>query len=130
MSAGRPDPNPRRGPRISQELFARAEAIRARSKTLESVPGSGYHDDDEDHKGRLFTSQNRPDESRPGKKLPRASEHPVPFYGERTVEVVDPDAEKARAALDAYYEGKKTGDAALFSYTGTERNLLTLIPRA
>jgi hypothetical protein len=107
---------------VSQELLQRADAIRARNKVLESVPGSGYHDNDKDHLGRFCAPQR--------KGLPLISNHIVPFYGERDVQFVGFDAERAMAALETWYDKHKTTDAAVFaSYTGTDRKLLTVIPK-
>jgi hypothetical protein len=105
---------------VSQELLRRANAIRDRNRVLESVPGSGYHDNDKDHLGRFCAPQRR--------GLPRISDHIVPFYGERDVHFVGPDADRAMAALQKWLESHKTTDAAVFSsYTGTDRKLLTFI---
>ncbi len=105
---------------MSEELLRRANAIRARNKVLESVPGSGYHDNDKDHLGRFCAPQRR--------GLPLTSDHLVPFYSEREVHFVGPDAERAMAALQTWYDAHKTTDAAVFSsYTGTDRKLLTVI---
>ncbi len=107
---------------MSQELLQRANAIRARNKVLESVPGSGYHDNDKDHLGRVCAPQLR--------GLPLISDHIVPFYGTREVHFVGPDAERAMAAFRTWYDRHKTTDAAVFSsYTGTDRKLLTVIPK-
>jgi hypothetical protein len=107
---------------VSQDLLKRAEAIKARNKVLESVPGSGYHDNDKDHLGRFCAPQRN--------GLPRISEHIVPFYGERDVHFVGPDAERAITALQTWYDARKTTDAAVFSsYTGTDRKLLVIIPK-
>lgn len=107
---------------MSQELLQRADAIRARNKVLESVPGSGYHENDKDHLGRLCAPHRR--------GLQRISDHVVPFYGERDIHFVGSDAGRVLAALQAWYDGHKTTDAATFSsYTGTDRKLLTIIPK-
>lgn len=107
---------------MTSELLDRADAIRARNKVLESVPGSGYHENDKDHLGRYCAPHRR--------GLPRISDHVVAFYGERTVEFVGPDAERTYAAIRAWHDEHKTIDAAIFaSYTGTDRTLLAAIPK-
>ncbi len=117
---------------MSQPLVARAAAIKARNKTLESVPGSGFHDDDKDHRGQPRCPQKRRDPHDPeGRRtLPRASDHLVPFYDERHVHFVGADAVRAKEALDAYHAAHATAEPAVFSgYTGTQRKLLTIIPK-
>jgi hypothetical protein len=118
---------------MSRELLIRAEAIKARNQVLESVPGSGYHDNDRDHRSLLRAPHRRhlPGGQRPGTEpLARISDHLVPFYSERSIEFAGPCAERAFAALQSWYEAHRTSDAAAFSsYTGTDRKLLIEIPK-
>jgi hypothetical protein len=116
-------------------LAERAEAIKARNRLLESVPGSGYHPTDTDFRGQLRAPQCRhlPNGQEPGSHpVPPISEHIVPFYDfdNHAVYFAGECAERAYAALQSYYEKWRTIDMAQFMmYTGTRRKLLALIPK-
>jgi hypothetical protein len=103
-------------------LFERAEAIRARYKVLESVPGSGFHDADLDHRGQPIAPQKR--------GLPAHSGHLVMFDDEYEFVFAGADALMAKAELDAWYEAHASTDVnALNQLTGTQRKLLSTIPK-
>lgn len=109
---------------MPSDLAARADALRAKYKTLESVRGSGHHDDDRNPtQPHLFLAPQR-------NGLPRASEHVVGFfdYADETVTFPPADAGRVLAVLAAWV--KKAAKADLASLPGTERKLvLTITPR-
>jgi hypothetical protein len=115
-----------------EALIARADKIKARNVILESVKGSGYHDDDRDFRGQFCSPQKR---HLPGGQdygalpLPPISQHCVPFYDRRQVVFVGDCAERVLAALRQWHADHITADISrLMSYTGTEQKLLTVIP--
>lgn len=105
-------------------LVTRADAVRARFKVLESVPGSGWHDNDRDHgrTSQLVAPQHN--------GFPRASEFLVCFTDpdEEQVHFAGADAEKAIAVFQHWLTANKRLD--LTNCTGQERKLfLKLIPK-
>ncbi len=112
---------------MSQEMLTRAKAVKERNKLLETVPGSGYHDEDKDHKGRPRCPQKKPNPlGQPGQCFCRVSDNCIPFWDARHVHFVGADAEKVLSALGAWLTRNKTRD--LNEMTGTERALLRIIP--
>jgi len=116
----------------AEQLVARSDKIKARNAILESVPGSGYHDEDRDFRGQWCSPQRR---HLPGgqdygaQPLPRISEHAVPFYAERRIVFAGDCAERVLAALLAWHAAHRTTDIGrLMAYTGTQRKLLTIFP--
>lgn len=110
---------------MSKELIARADAVRAKHKLLESMPGTGFHDNDRNpSRPEVFAAPHK-------NGLPRASEHLVPFFDHHDDEVVHfvgDDADKATSALNSWL--KKNHKADVSSMPGTERKLvLKIIPR-
>lgn len=115
---------------MSRDLVARSEAVRARNKLLESVAGSGFHDNDRDWRGRPVAPHRN--------GLPRISDHLVPFYGEYDVVFAGKDAGRALAALRAY-QGKlaeayrQAVDSQDFgivqNFTGTDYKLMRIVPK-
>lgn len=101
---------------MTEGLVKRADAIRARNKLMETIPGSGMHDKD------AGSPQNS--------GLSRGGEHVVPFFdyddGE-CVHFAGQDAMKVMDALGAWL-AKPKGDIS--SLPGTDRKLvLRIIPR-
>lgn len=110
---------------MSQDLIRRADAVRARNKLLESVPGSGYHDDDRDH----VHAHRHAAPQRNG--LPRISDHIVPFYDHQGEDVVFAGEDATRALQALHSWRKKYAKLDPSGLTGTERKLLLrIIPRA
>ncbi len=110
---------------MSADLVKRANAVRAEFKKLESVAGSGYHDNDRNPaRNDLFLAPQK-------NGLPRASESLVAFFDHddmETVEFVGPDAQKADAALKNWLQKNSKGDPS--NRPGTERKLiLRTLPR-
>lgn len=109
---------------MSDELIARAEAVRARYRVLESCPGSGYHDDDRNvARPERFQAPQR-------NGLPRASDHLVAFFDHAGEEVLfaGPDATRAWDALQAWFWKARQQDP--LNLSGTERKLLgRIVPR-
>ena len=103
------------------DLFRRAEAIRDRSRLLESVRGSGYHDEDRDWRGQPIAPQRN--------GLPRISQHLVSFFGEYDVVFAAADARQALAALQSWNAANAPKDPYQPGLSGTHRRLLRLIPR-
>jgi hypothetical protein len=104
-----------------ESLVARAEAIRARGKVLESVPGSGYHVNDRDHTGTKYLAPQRNGFNGPGENL-------VPFLGERDVIFAGSDAPKALAAIRAW--AAKYEVLSPHQMTGTQQKMIyAIIPR-
>lgn len=106
-----------------QEMLARVKQIRERALVLESVPNSGYHDEDRNP-------------ARPEKYLapqrngwPRLSENLVNFYAEYDIIFVGPDAEKALAALYEWCDLNKNRDPWELSQNGTEAKMVRMIPK-
>jgi hypothetical protein len=109
---------------MHNDLIARADALRARYKVLESTPGTGHHDADR--------NPTRPEHFTAPQKngLPPASENVVAFFDHDAEEVwfVGPDAEKVKAALRRWGHRQRNADVA--SMPGTERKLLLrIVPR-
>jgi len=106
---------------MSAKLVERADAVRTKAKVLESVKGSGYHDDDRNVvRPDLFAAPQR-------NGLPRLSEHVV-YFTDRFDEWVlfaGSDAERVAAALNAWAKRAEKLDPA--TLTGTERKLVTRI---
>ncbi len=102
-----------------QDLWKRAQEIIARNRLLESVKGSGYHDDDRNlvHPERWQCPQKN--------GLPRISQHVVPFYGEREIFFAGDHAERVIVALQAW-RAQQNRDV---EQTGTERKLCRMIVR-
>lgn len=106
------------------QLVERANAIRAKAKLLESVKGSGLHDDDRNPaRSDLYLAPQR-------NGLPRQSEHVVffsDFPGEEVI-FAGEDAKRAAAALAAWRA--KTEKIDPMQLTGSERKLLVrILPR-
>jgi len=108
----------------AKQLITRADALRAKYKLLESVPGSGYHDNDRNlARPDLFLAPQK-------NGLSRASERVVFFadYPGEEVLFVGEDARRALAAIQSWE--KKARKIDQLSLTGTERKLLTrIVPR-
>lgn len=106
------------------ELVRRANAIRERAKLLESVKGSGFHDEDRNPaRTDLYLAPQK-------NGLPRCSEHVVffsDFAGEEVL-FAGTDADRAGKALAEWERKARKLDP--LSLTGTERKLLTrILPR-
>lgn len=106
---------------MSKKLSERADEIRAKFKTLESIKGTGYHDDDRDqlNPARFVAPQKN--------GMTKASESLVPFfdYDDETVLFAGSDADRAAAAMKAWQA--KYAKADMTSLPGTERKLLLKI---
>lgn len=121
----------------TQDLLARAAKIKERNKLLESVPGSGYHDNDRDFRGRYMAphKQHLPGGMNEGyPPLPRIGDHLVAFYGRRDVLFVGEDAERALAAIRGYarqyLERVEADPQYIAALTGTQRKLCyDILPR-
>ena len=115
----------------TEKLWSRAKTLIDRNTIVESVPGSGFHDNDV-IMGKPSAPQKRidPNDKTGRRYLPRISEHCVAFYGERQVVFVGEHAVRVHEALKQYRENYKTAEAETFaSYTGTQRKLLVEIPK-
>lgn len=108
------------------KFIKRADEVRTRNKVLESVPGSGFHDNDRDAHNRLCAPQTRhlPGGCAEGQPpLRRISMNVVAFVDDkgRKIRFFGNDAIQVKQAIDDYL-----ADLALrspMSYTGTERKL-------
>lgn len=109
---------------MSEELSKRADALRARFKVLEGVPGSGYHDGDRNQaRNDLYLAPQK-------NGLSKASEHLVCFtdQDEEMVYFAGSDADKAWELVTAWYNAVKSTD--LSNAPGTVRKLaLRTVPR-
>ena len=111
-------------------LAERAEQLRVRNRILESVPGSGYHDNDRDAHNRLAAPhmQHLPGGMAEGQRpLPRISARLVAFDDRRHFTLVGDDAVKAIAALHAYHA--RIATIRIADLKGTEIKLLEEIPQ-
>ena len=111
------------------DLSERAEAIRARNRILESVPGSGFHDNDRDAHNRLAAPHRRHEVggmAEGSAPLPRISEHLVAFMGRRTATFAGADAERALEGLRGYVRG--LDGMRHRDLTGTQQKLLDEVP--
>ena len=110
-------------------LVERADALRARNRILESVPGSGFHDNDRDAHNRLAAPHRRHEVggmSEGSRPVPRISENVVCFLTARQGFFAGTDAARVFTALQAYHARqvlKRYRDL-----TGTEIKLLEEIP--
>jgi hypothetical protein len=110
-------------------LAERAEAVRARNKILESVPGSGFHDNDRDAHNRLAAPhmQHLPGGMAEGQPpLPRISTNLVAFDDRRQFILAGEDAVKALAALQTYHE--RIAQIRINLLTGSQAKLREEIP--
>lgn len=103
-----------------QELLKRAEELRSRNRLQETVRGSGYHDEDRDHRGQYLAPQRN--------GLPRVSEHLIAFYGEYDVLFLGGDAGDAFNRLQAWALKHKE-DLYDVNCPGSYRKLLKIIPK-
>lgn len=111
-------------------LDERAESVRARNRVLESVPGSGFHDNDRDVHGKLAAPHMRhmPGGMNDGSlPLPRISEHVVAFMDERDIHFSGPDASRVLDALTAFRA--KLATRRIVDLEGTEAKMMDVIPR-
>jgi hypothetical protein len=111
----------------SKDMLERVAKVKARNAILETVPKSGYHENDRDCRGNFCAPQHRFNPIRPDgvSKLPRLSVHIVPFWDTRTVVFVGTCAARALGALRDYY----TYLASLADLdTGVDRKLVKAIP--
>lgn len=112
-----------------KSLNDRAKAMKERNKLMESVPGSGFHDNDRDAYGKLAAPHMRHlpggmmDGGRP---LPRISDHAIAFMDRRDVKFSGPCAEQVLKALKSYRE--RYAKAPASELTGTTIKLVGLIP--
>lgn len=105
------------------ELLKRRDAVIARNHVLESVPGSGYHDDDR-FNGVLCSPQR--------KGLPRISLHVVPFYDRRDVHFVGKDAVEVLSGLQDWVKDHKPNtpeDLQSLAEKGSWVKLLVEVPK-
>jgi hypothetical protein len=113
---------------IPSSLNDRAAAVKARNKVLESVPGSGFHDNDRDAYGKLAAPHMRHlpggmgDGDRP---LPRISAHAVAFMGKRDIIFNGPCAQQVLDALHRYHA--KYSKLSPRDLTGTEIKMVDVI---
>ena len=111
-------------------LAERAEQLRMRNRILESVPGSGYHDNDRDAHNRLAAPhmQHLPGGMAEGQRpLPRISARLVVFDSRRQFTLVGDDAVKALKALHTYHA--RIAAIRIADLKGTEIKLLEEIPQ-
>lgn len=104
----------------------RANEVRSRNKILESVPGSGFHDNDRDAHNRLCSPQSRhlPGGCAEGQPpLHRISLNVVAFVDERgrKIRFFGDDAIRVKEAIDDYMAA--LASRSPMTYTGTERKL-------
>lgn len=105
------------------EMQTRVAQLRERAIVLESVPGSGYHDDDHD-----FV---RPDKFRCPQKngWPRFSDNLVTFYGEDAIVLIGDHAHKALAALQSWHADNASREPWDLATNGTELKMVRYIPK-
>jgi hypothetical protein len=110
---------------MSKTLAERANEIRTKFTTLESIKGTGYHDDDRDqlNPSRFLAPQKN--------GMTKASESLVPFFDHRddeTVQFAGEDADKALSALKTWQDRYAKSDVT--TLPGTQRKLLLkIIPK-
>ena len=112
-----------------QTFAERADALRARNRILESVPGSGFHDNDRDAHNRLAAPHRRHEVggmSEGSRPVPRISENVVCFITARQGFFAGPDAARVFTALQAYHS--RQVNKRYRDLTGTEIKLLEEIP--
>jgi hypothetical protein len=117
---------------MSLQLEQRRQELITRHKILESVPGSGFHDEDKfNGKWAAPQSQHRSGGPREGSiPLPRISEHAIAFYRERDVVFVGPDVPKVLGALNTWLEDHTPKNSVqIANLTGTDKKLLVEIPK-
>jgi hypothetical protein len=117
---------------MSKAFLDRRDKLIARHKVLESVKGSGYHDDDK-FEGKLCAPQSihLPGGPKVGQPpLPRISDHVVAFYADRTVAFVGADVVKVQDAFKSWLDRHApTNPAQIADLTGTDKKLLVEIPK-
>lgn len=107
-------------------LQERADAVRARNKILESVPGSGFHDNDRDWSNRLAAPHRRHQvggmtEGKPA--LPRISEHVVCFNSRYQITFAGTDAVEVLEAFQLF-RTKTMAHKKYSLMTGTELKMV------
>ena len=113
-----------------QRLCERAAELRMRHKVLETVPGSGFHDNDRDAHNRLAAPHRRHlvgGMSEGSKPLPRLSDHLICFDGDRELIFAGQDAVKAQTCLTQYLQELRGRN--LLDLSGSERRMLIEIPK-
>jgi hypothetical protein len=105
------------------EMQARVTALRERALILESVPGSGYHDDDHDfiHPGKFRCPQKN--------GWPRFSDNLVSFFGEDAIVFIGDHAHSAFAALVAWHADNRNREPWDLATNGTELKMVRYIPK-
>jgi len=105
-------------------LLKRADETRTRNRVLETIPGSGHHDNDRDWRGTPNSPQAR--------GLPRVSEHIIVFISPDEYVFVGIDAERADEALQKYHANLTaviTSADVLIDLPGTDRKLFKVLPK-
>lgn len=109
-----------------ERFIDRANQVRARNKVLESVPGSGFHDNDRDAHNRLCAPHTRhlPGGCAEGQQpIGRISNNIVAFIDDRgrKMRFFGEDARIVKNLVEEYIA--KLADRSPLTYTGTERKL-------
>lgn len=103
---------------MSKEWLKRIDEVRQRARILESVPGSGFHDNDRNSITGEYCSPQR-------KGKCRLSENPVAFHDERDVHFIGEDAERVAKAIEEY--AKKIAALPMDSLEGSQRQILARV---